>query len=389
LKNIYFVSESIPYPGYGSFVIFYRHLLRLENEGYRITLIIPDYKSTAADDFLEEIKERWNIIKVPFNKWWFLLPYRYNYKTLRAVRYRFVSLYIKKYTDKHPPDFIATYFYNQFYNGLAIFLKKKYKCRLGIFLHDDKYLLNKVSSPSLLKYDQYLSKNADVIWTVSDNLFIPNTDRKKYKLLYPIPAGANADNIKIWNENYIKPVIGFSGTIHAEYESVFNLLATELKDYEGKLNLIIKNSSLCKWLPALLSIHTNITVVEAFAEVSEATAYLKNNCTALFCGYPNDIDQMPWIKSCFPSKFIEFSHLGLPIILTSPADTALFDWAIKHDWNLFSSAYSKADLKRIIKYITTKDGWDKNAAQTAAISNTIFNPDYIHDEFLTPIKQAV
>jgi hypothetical protein len=389
LKNIYFVSESIPYPGYGSFVIFYRHLIRLENEGYRITLIIPDYKNSAADTFLEEIKDRWTLIKIPLNKWWFLLPYRYNYKILREIRFRFVYLYIKKHANTFPPDFIVSYFYRQFYNGLAVFLKKKFNSRLGVFLHDDNYLLNNNNSVAHLKYDQYISENADVIWTVSDRLFIPQRDKKKYKLLYPIPAGTDDSLvIKSWDDSYIKPVIGFSGSIYPEFESIFNLLATELKSYDGELILIIKNHNQYAWMQALAARHTNITLIESFADVNGAMAYLRDNCTALFCGYPDVIDRMPWITSCFPSKFVEFSHLGLPVILTSSPGTALFDWAVKYKWKLVSTNYSSADFKRIIKDITNENDWNENVSQTLHIANTIFDPENIHNEFLVPIRES-
>ena len=385
MKNLYFISESIPHPGYGSFVIFYRHLIRLEKEGYNINLIIPDYKRSDADEFLTEVKDRWNIIKVPFKKWWFLFPYRYNNKLLRDARFWFVNLYLKKHFRNHHPDFIITYFYNQFFNGLAAFIKTRYKSHLGIFLHDDKYLLNNQQVPGLLEYDQYLSEKADVIWTVSEDLIIPHTDKKKYRLLYPIPAGAEL-GISNWTDNYQTPVIGFSGNIFHEYEEVFRSLAVALANFNGRLILVINNPSYYKWLPALIAEYSNIQLTHAFADVNDTFNYLKENCTALFCGYPNNIELMPWLRTCFPSKFIEFSHLGLPIILTSPTNTALSKWTAEHNWQLFSSDYHDADFDELLKKITNENDWTTNARQSVKISDTIFNPENIHLQLLTDIK---
>ena len=388
MKNIYFISESIPYRGYGSFVIFYRHLLRLEKEGYQINLIIPNLEHPEADVFLEEVKHRWNIVRVPFKKWWFLLPYRYNYPVLREIRYRFVSLHLKKNLKHNPPNFILTYFYDQFFNGLAVFLKNKFNCGLGIFLHDDKYLLNNNYLPSLLKYDQFLTKNASVVWSVSNDLFIPGTDTSKFKLLYPIPGGDN--NAKInWQDNYSTPVIGFSGSIYPEYEEVFSRLADSLTAQNGRLILIINNPIRHTWLTALTLNYTNIIVVESFKNLDDTFNYLKNNCSALFCGYPEDINKMPWIKTSFPSKFVEFSHLGLPIILTSPLGTALYKWANEQHWKLFSSRYKKQEIDQIIKDISDKESWSENAAQTLKISNTIFDPVTIHHQFLADIERNI
>lgn len=385
MKNIYFISESIPYPGYGSFVIFYRHLIKLEKEGHTINLVIPDYNSSDSDEFLSEVKDRWNVIKIPFKKWWFLFPYRYSNKLSRDIRFWFVHLYLKKQLKNHHPDFIITYFYNQFFNGLAAFIKTRYKSSLGIFLHDDKYLLNNQHIPELLKYDQYLSEKADVIWTVSEDLLIPHTDSKKYRLLYPIPAG-HKQEASNWNNNYLTPVIGFSGSIFHEYEEVFRSLAHALTNFNGRLLLVINNPSYYKWLPAVLTQYSNISVIPAFANVDDTFNYLKENCTALFCGYPDSIKTMPWLKTCFPSKLIEFSHLGLAIILTSPPNTALSKWATEQNWQLFSSDYQEKDFDKLIKSITNESDWTASVAQAVEVSNTIFDTKNIHLQLLTDIK---
>lgn len=383
-KNIYFISESTPHRGYGSFVVFYRHLTRLEQDGYKIHLIIPDYDDVNAE-YLGN--NTWNIIKVPFKKWWFLLPYRYDSRTSRNIRFKFIiNWYLRKHLNRYRPGFIITYFHGVFFNGLAARIKEQYNCRLGIFLHDDKHLLYDTDSAALLKYDRELSESADVIWSVSKELMIPGTDSKKYELLFPVPADDMEECLINWRDEYQKPVIGFSGNVYDAYAGIFDKLAIALKKWDGQLLLIINNPSNYNWVPALISTHTNIRVVNSFANAKQAADFLKANCTALFCGYPDAMVQMPWIKSCFPSKFVEFSHFCLPVILTSPPGTALNNWAIKHHWTLFSPSYTDEAFDRIFTAIATEKGWADCAEQSKIMARKLFNANVIHGQFMTTIK---
>ena len=36
---------------------------------------------------------------------------------------------------------------------------------------------------------------------------------------------------------------------------------------------------------------------------------------------------MPWTRTSFPSKLIEYCHLGLPIVIVAADDTAVVRWA--------------------------------------------------------------
>jgi hypothetical protein len=384
LKNIYFISESIPHPGYGSFIIFYRHLIRLEQAGYKINIIMPDYKGYDDNAFYKQMRHRWQFLRVPFKKWWFLFPYVYDNALSRGIRLSFVYLFVRKHIKKNIPDFIITYFNGTFLNGFGVFLKKKYNCPAGIFLHDDKHLLANTTSIPLLHYDQYLSDNADVIWTVSKELFIPQTDKRKYTVLYPIPEGTK-HGIKRWHDEYATPVVGFSGGIFNEYELIFNSLAKSLAKHKGQLHLIIQNPTSYEWLSTLTDRHSNVRVIPSFVNVREAFEYLRSNCTALFCGYPNNIEKMPWIKTCFPSKFIEFSHLSLPVILMSAEGTSLKNWAIENNWTLFSSDYSDIEIDKLIEGIITKKGWLSNSAESIKVASTIFDPEHIQEVFQNSI----
>lgn len=382
MKNIYFISESIPHNGYGSFIIFYRHLLKLKANGYKIFLIVPEYQNFESSYYFNDINNHFNILKVPFNKWWYP-PYRYRNILLRYIRFLLIYNIIKKDLINNPPDFIISYFYGNFLNGFAVFLKKIFNCKIGTFLHDDKSLLNLDYNKKLKRYDQYICKNASVIWTVSKKLKIENCD-KKHILLYPIPKG---DISIIEHNNSIlstgKLIVGFSGSIYESYFRLFQILARVLNRINGELHIITTNVQEAE---KELYGYNNIKFIKSFKYNADAMDYLKNNCSILFCGYPDTIKEMPWIVSSFPSKFVEYTHLGLPIILSGPKGTALSDWVEENKWLLYTNEINEDTITELLTNLKVPDFWLKMALQSKRTAIGIFNADKIHNIFEDSIK---
>jgi len=382
MKNIYFISESIPYNGYGSFVIFYRHLIRLKRNGYVVHLIVPDYEEFETSEYFNDIVTQFNIIRVPFNKWWYP-PYRCNNRILRYIRFSLIYQVIKYKILENPPNFIVTYFYGNFLNGFSVFLKKIYKCNIGIFLHDDKYLLNTDYNEKLVKFDQFICVNSSVIWSVSDRLKIPNC-KGNYITLPPIPEGSNTSTWIKKDNSPKKFTIGFSGSIYESYFPVFQLLAKVLISLDGELHIIAKD---IERTAKHLTTFKNVKFISAFEYNHNASRYLKDNCTALFCGYPDAINEMPWLKSCFPSKFVEYTHLQLPIILSGPNDTSLTDWVMANNWALFLENLDEHTLTEMLVKLKNPDFWEKTALQSKYVAENEFNADKIQLLFETSLME--
>lgn len=372
MKNIYFISESIPHNGYGSFVIFYRHLIRLRANSYKIYLIVPDYEDFESSEYFVDITGHFHIIKVPFNKWWYP-PYRYYNKFLRNIRFSILYRKIKKVINENPPDFIITYFHGNFLNAFSVFLKNKFNCKMGVFLHDDKSLLNSKSDAKLIAYDKYICKNSSIIWTVSNQLKISGCDGN-YIILPPIPAG---DEIAI-NNNYsdkdLKLVIGYSGSIYESYFLTFQKLAKALEKIDGELFIIAENINRVK---SHLNAFSNIRYIQSFQNSNQASEYLKQHCSVLFCGYPDALDEMPWIKNCFPSKFIEFTHLKIPIILSGPKNIVLTEWAKQNNWILLLDDFSENNLDAMLINLQNIEYRRMAAAQSINVSENEFNAEKI------------
>ncbi|GGG96973.1 hypothetical protein [Pedobacter zeae] len=376
-KHIYFVSESIPHNGYGSFVVFYRHLIRLKENDYQITIIIPDYKDLERAFFFNEITENFNVIRVPFNAWWYP-PYRQNNALLRKIRFFLIYKLVRKTIRQAPPDFIITYFYGNFLNGFAVFLKDIYKCKMGVFLHDDKNLLNKYNKTNII-FDQYIAQKSSVIWTVSENLRIFGCSTNNYVILPPIPSGYTPKSITRQPKKF---TVGFSGSTYESYFTVFEFIAKALEAIGGELHIITKDFDRFSTLKAF----NNIKLIPYFTNSGKAMDYLKQHCSVLFCGYPDDIERMPWIESCFPSKFVESVHLNIPIILSSPEGTSLYNWAEKNNWILFTTSPSVKTFENMFLQLENTAYWDETAKQSWYVAQNDFNPTKIQYVFEENIK---
>jgi len=118
LKNIYFISESTPGQGFGSYVIFYRHLIRLKQNNYKVHIVIPNYKNIFEDDSFVALQKEFTVLLVPFRKWWYP-PYRFNHKLLRTFRYQ-------KLFSKEPPLFHSNIFLSKLFKWLFSFFEKNF-----------------------------------------------------------------------------------------------------------------------------------------------------------------------------------------------------------------------------------------------------------------------
>lgn len=380
-KNIYFISESIPHKGFGSFIIFYRHLTRLKLSGYRVFLIIPNYQEFIQSIAYKKLAETFSVIIVEVNRWWFP-PYRYYFKISRSLRYFLIYFSIKERLNENPPNFIITYFYGNLLNGFATFLKNKFQCKMGTFLHDDKHLLNAFFDSALQAYDRFICKKSDVIWSVSEELKIIDCSAN-YICLPPIPQGSDKLVSKPPQKRLI---IGFAGSIYTSYFPLFELMAKTLEQLGGELHIITDN---VKRVYSNLKVDENIKVIKSFEDSTEALNYLVANCSVIFCGYPDKLDEMPWIETCFPSKFVEFIHSGLPIILSGPANSSLSKWAKKNDWQLFVKDLSQKSLYQLFMKLRDTDFYERNIQQSIFFSQTVFNPKNIQHQFESSISELL
>jgi hypothetical protein len=369
-KNIFFISETAPVNTHASSVIFYRHLLMLELSGYSVTWV-TDQNSYAR--VKNSISKSWNIILLP-NRSWFLPPYFPN-GIFQSYRFHFYYwFYLKKLLRSAGPGIIMSHISGQFLAPFAAFASKECEIPLVSFFHDDIVELNYYKNrESLINNTKKILGKSEMVFVVSEE-FKTNWRQyqHKFKLLYPIPEKYVNGAGTVFPKNK-KVTLGYSGAL---YDEIIPCL-TYLADMSGKLDykLIIigdpvKTHQLHKTYPQ------TVDCFPLFETPLKANEFLIANCDAVLIPYPDDSRKMPWITTCFPSKFLQYCQLNLPTIIFAPIDSAIGKWCKRNKWLLYSSNYSSNSLHTFINNINSPD--IKESVNSLKIAE--FDPDKIQNQ---------
>lgn len=378
-QHILYLGLSIPEQGLGGRIIFYRHFKKLEQSNWKISLCVSQHLLSR-----KSYSEPWKIVLLPFRKWWWP-PAKHKIPFSIELRLYQWSLILDKSFRKDKPSVILTEFGGT-YSYLAAFLAKKWQIPLAVIFHDYWVVHSSKSSEhkSIKKYTNKVLQQANVILPVSQKLgnILDAKYKSKVSVLLPIPNDNN-NNFAEWNDNFqANPTICYAGNIYPKLEMTLEKISKSLKKINGKLLLISNNTDSVK---KILKDNSNIYFQPFFEYNQDAVNFVRKNCACFLVAYPLDNFQdnvylKMLFEGSFPSKFIEFSHTGLPILILTPPHTALFEWTQEKDWkNVVSSSDEKILLEQI-KKIANKKGWLEMAQQTRNIASTEFNSLNIHNK---------
>jgi len=265
-NHIIFIGTTLPSPGFGSAVVFYRHLKRLK--GWKITLIVNEQGNKP------NLPIEWDIIEVPelINKSFKRrIPFALNFR-LNKIR----TLIDKKLKNK--PSIII----NQFGKNsiLACYSSKKWKVPLNLVMHDqwEIWVKNGIEANYMKKrWEKKILDHASVLLPISEELGdYYKTVKRKTKVLKPIPEGF--DGFVGWKDNFKKPVIVYSGSYHTPYVEIFRLVAESLERFNGKLIIITKKNDLAK---KEIGHFSNVEYINPFKTNKGILNFIANNASCL------------------------------------------------------------------------------------------------------------
>lgn len=371
-KHILYISTTLPTLGFGSSVIIYRHLKRLKD--WKVSLI----------SFPQELKEvhgipkEWQIINIKEKKrWW--PPLRYGVPALTHIRVTLLFKECESHFKKNRPNVVLNHFGKN--SLLAYALSKKWNVPLCLILHDryEAWAKKEIDKHMTKDMAMKILNHASRIWSVSRELaeFYKIRDSEKINILPPIPQG-NSKGFPIWRDDFLKsPVVGFAGSFHSHQLIHFRNIANIFESWGGKIIIVSKKNNEIK--ESLKDI-TNIEYFEPFEKNEEVINFLLRNASCILI--PDSIDPRAAGSSLsFPSRLVEFSQLGLPMIIISQEGTALSNWAKSHKWIGYLECPDMHSLEDKLRMVASKEGWKNMAAQSRNIALTEFNPDSIQEKF--------
>jgi hypothetical protein len=374
--NVFFISETAPVNTHASSVIFYRHLQKLSEDGYRVVWVTDKNSYGSKKGSVAQ----WETIILP-NRKWHLPPYRG--KGL-AQWYRF-AYYYRRYLEaaiQDGPAVLLTHISGQFLAPFAAFVQKRSQLPLVSFFHDDILELNFYRNKKILIRNTEAILNASSVVLTVSKAFAKNWPRyaPKFSILYPVPDIHKVSRVlKLENDTV---TIGYAGAIYDELIPYFEALLIHLKGTKIKLVIVGDRK---KTNPLLERYAETLTCIELFPTPAEASQFLVDHCEAMIIPYPATIAEMPWMATCYPSKFIQYCQIGLPTIIIAPQASAIGKWCIDHQWKLYSENYDLESLNKLLNEITS----EAVKAQLAMLNAGLFRPGRITQQFENILHEIV
>jgi hypothetical protein len=124
----------------------------------------------------------------------------------------------------------------------------------------------------------------------------------------------------------------------------------------------------------------NIVWQKPFATNPEALGHLVTEASAVLVSYADTIDAMPWCASSFPSKLVEYCHLGLPIAVIAPAESAVARWAQRVRFPYLFDPKNLQPLEEWFAGLRQREVWNVRAALSLHLARTEFDPRRIQSE---------
>ena len=371
MPKLLYIGQN-PAAGTGSPVIILRHLRRFAAEGWSIS-VIGEY----GGDYRECQAAGWAIQVLSRRKWWWP-PFRNHSSTLRWMRLRLLAHEVA--TANREPTVILSYLaaHSDFSADLAGHVAQLTGVPLHILVHDDvsAFPFARGREEELQRAHETILRAADVCWYVSPELAgrFPSTSAQS-RLLYPLPEGW--DRPADWNETFSSHQrVYYAGYVWSEQLPLLAQLSKCARNVGSEVVIMSRDSAeqreFCRaqqirWQPP-------------FSTNREALGHLVAHAAGVLVSYAPTVDDMPWSATSFPSKLVEYCHLGLPIAIVAPGESAVAQWARRVRFPYVFDPANPASIQDWFAGLRQREVWQVRAAVSLHFARTEFDPRRIQSE---------
>jgi hypothetical protein len=374
-KRLLIYFGHAPMEGAGSAIIVFRHLRRLSANGWSI-VVVSDWGQEL--DYCDE--EGWPVFHLTHRKpWW--PPYNPANALLRQVRLWLWAGECNRLLRGVRPDAVFTYLsaFTDFMSQVALAYSSRYRIPLSVITHDDPvcFAASAADGVAMRRRYQTIVERAHQNWFASPQLAeIYDLPPGRRSTLPPIPEGYDAS--PTWNPTFAaSPLLVYAGNYWPAQIPLLARVGRETAAAGGRLMLMVKQSpevkALCREEPVVWR--------EPFHENRDALAFLAENASGLLVSYSDTSDAMPWIRTSFPSKLIEYAHLGLPIMIYAPMDSAVAKWAAQRAYPDYASPQTPGAIAEFVASLKNRDAWHRKAAIPKTFAAAEFDPQKIQNAF--------
>ncbi len=369
-----------PAAGTGSPVVVLRHLQRFAREGWAIALV-----AEYGADCRECAAAGWVVRQLPHRRWWWP-PYRPHSAALRWMRLRLLAGDAAR--GPSAPDAILAYLaaHATFSGALATHVARATGAPLHLLVHDDPAAFPSAHGREARVHREHeaILRGADVCWFASPELaqrFPGVADRAR--LLYPLPEGW--DRPARWRPELAQQLrLYYAGHVWPAQVPLLGRIARTARMAGGELVLVARPSEASR----ALADAEGVRCLPAFPSNAGALEHLAANASAVLVSYAEGVSAMPWCATSFPSKLVEYCHLGVPLAVVAPADAAVARWAARVGYRHVFDPAGLADLAAWLDGLRRRDAWEARANDARQLALTEFDPVRIHATLAAALRQG-
>jgi hypothetical protein len=384
--RLLFVSTLPCEPSTGGKIQFYRHLV--ESDDFQMDFV--QEHNVSAINYLETgfapidaclkrgIKTRFfpNILAT----------------NLLMAEWRKRNTYLEQ-AKAFQPDAIVTVAYGS-YSFVAASLARRLKKPLITFFHDwwPDLTLCRGQSKKVLDYKfRQLYQDSALALCVSDTMQQELGPHPNAPVLYPIPGPRQA--VPTWTpptpseQNPFKVV--YLGTLLGGYGKLVQTLSQVLSTAEYSPVQFNLYGPATDWPQAALADAQSRGLYGGARYGAEAQAVL-NEADAFLVVMSFTEDQRRYVRTSFPSKLLEYSAYGKPIIVWGPEESTAVQFARKYQAAaIVTSPDPQAVLQCCAQLSQDMAQQSQLAAAAHRIYTTLFDPHNIHQQFLAAVRQVL
>jgi hypothetical protein len=386
----------VPAEGAGSAIIVYRHLRRFAAAGWTVR-VVADW----GQDHAWCRRHGWPVLELSHRKkWW--PPFHADRPRSRAFRAWLWAgevhawLHSTAIAPAAAPAPIAVFTYLSAFSDTlslaAVGFARRYRLPLATIIHDDArdFLKDSDEGAHAHARRQWIVENSTKAWFASPALAACfSLPPERVGTLPPIPEGSvgtgdgespldariSAQKSKT-SSDADEPLLIYAGNYWPPQIPVLAELAAAIRAGGGRLEAVLKEN------PehiALLRAH-GVAWRIPFPKNTEALAHFSAHAAAMLVSYARTSADMPWTRTSFPSKLIEYCHLGLPLAIVAPEDTAVVQWARARNFPDVFAPSDAAGLTRYTRQLREPAFRRDRAALALALARGEFDPARIQRE---------
>lgn len=336
----------VPAEGAGSAIIVYRHLQRFATAGWKVYVVADWGQQHLLSTCLAH---DWPTMTLSHRRR-FWPPFNPDRGLSRACRAWLWGGEVRAWLGSTTPTAAFTYLsaFSDMLSIAAVGFARRYRLPLATIVHDDArdFLKTPAEGRRAHTRRQWIVGHSTKAWFASPRLAENfRLDPSIAGVLPPIPEGAAAAPLPDPAAHPVAaPLLIYAGNYWPPQLPVLAALARTIAQAGGRFLTVLKEN------PEHLVYLAQHGVAHRppFARNTEALDFFRTQAAAMVVSYAQTSDDMPWTRTSFPSKLIEYCHLGLPLVIVAPEDTAIVRWARER---AFPDVFAPSDLAGFAGYV--------------------------------------